>query len=157
MRKLEKNFFCWSCILIWYNNTFSVLGGVLCIFLAKKCKKYAFLFKNGFTSCSLWRHIITIATDCLQNLPNCVSGINEQLLKTARANNKCSCKNWRKIWSGWHLPPPPPPCTSKGYTSLLLYRIYSGLTIKFKPICSLSTTFFYAVFYCHYRHSFAFI
>ena len=33
-------------------------------------------------------YVITMATDCCQTSPKCVSGINKQLLKTARANNK---------------------------------------------------------------------
>ena len=32
----------------------------------------------------------TIATDYRQTLPKCVSRINEQLMKTAQANNKWS-------------------------------------------------------------------
>ena len=34
-------------------------------------------------------YFVTIATDCRQTLPKCVSRINEQLLKTAYANQKC--------------------------------------------------------------------
>ena len=55
-------------------------------------------------------YLVTIATDCRQTLPKCVSRITEQLLKTAYANNKYCWRNRRKTLWGWHpLPPPPPP------------------------------------------------
>ena len=56
-------------------------------------------------------YLVTIATNCCQILSKCVSRINEQLLKTVYANNKCCWRNRRKIFGGWH----PPPCTPEGY------------------------------------------
>ena len=69
---------------------FDAFGSILYVFFIEKwCKTRIFIQKWLDLMLLMTAYIITTATDSRQTYEKCVSMMNEQLLKTAYANNEC--------------------------------------------------------------------